>query len=55
MVGWSLSLGNVGTMVKTVRQNINSGSQCRSMGFEAFIDRLLINIFGLRAPETNSL
>ena len=36
--------------IAPLRQNVNSGSQCRSMGFHAFCD---INMCGLRAPGSN--
>ena len=36
-----------------VRQNNNSGSQCRSRGFDAFLDMAMINICGFRAPGSN--
>ena len=40
-------------MVMQLRQNINSGSQCRSLGFNAFFDKAIDNICGLRAPGSN--
>ena len=35
-----------------LRKNINSGSQCRSVGFDAFFD-MALNICDLRAPGSN--
>ena len=34
-------------------QNKNSGSQCRSMGFDASLIWILISICGLRNPGSN--
>ena len=36
-----------------MKQTVNSGSQCRSLGFRALFDMAIDNICGLRAPGSN--